>query len=162
MMMEKRPVDRRTAIKAIAAGGTGLAVPVNSVAARQAEQLEGVAYDLQTHNILRDASATVARSAAGIRGRITVGKRAIPINVGKPERVNEDAGRSDSTRFQTTLGGKHAVQGVDTKQYFVNTPECLAGIVREFNPNRPTNFDGVGYCLMKDYEAARKTIEGDL
>ena len=161
MIPNKKQTNRRKVLKSLGVGGTSLSLLSGISRAKASDHLEGVAYDLHTHEILSDASATVARSAAGLRGQITVGKTTVPVNVGRPEEINKEAGRSDSNRFQTEIGGKHAVKGVDSKQYFVNTPECLAAILRTFNPNRPTNFDGVGFCLMDDYETAHNTIRGE-
>jgi len=157
---------RRATLKKLGASGvslTLLSAPVMAGSGQNdgAEQLEGVAYDLRTHETISDAEATVARSAAGVNGNLRIGNATYPVDIGNEESIPSPNTPQEHRRFKKNLGGEHAPNGVKSRLFVLNQPECLAGFVREFDPNRPMNFDSVGFCLMNDYRSARNTIGGE-
>jgi len=131
------------------------------VVAKSAEKLDGVAYDMKTQDILSDVTASVTRSATGIKGKVTLGRQTLPIDVGKPEHLERPNVPADQTWYKTQLGGALKHRGVKFQLYLLDRPECLAGWIGRFNPNRPMKFDRLGFCLMDDYEAARNSIGGE-
>lgn len=160
MLDERTKYGRRNILRTLGASGASLSLLGTTASASRAEQLEGVAYDMRTHEILADASATVTRSEAGIKGNVRIGDRAYPIDVGSAEHLEKEDAPADQTRFKKKLGEKYARNGVKSEVYLLNRPECLAGWIASFNPRRRMKFDRVGFCLMKKYEHAHNTIGG--
>lgn len=161
MRSVKGQPGRRTVLKTLGASGASLTLLASPAVAKRAEKLEGVAYDLRTQEILSDATASVTRTNAGIKGKVTLGRQTVPVDVGGPEQLDRPAAPAEQSRYKTQLGGALKHRGVKSQLYLLNRPECLAGWIGRFNPNRPMKFDRLGFCLMEDYEAARKSIGGE-
>jgi hypothetical protein len=153
-------IGRRSVLKTLGASGASLSLLSSPAVANSTEKLEGVAYDLRTQEILSDATASVTRSATGIKGKVTLGRQTVPLDVGKPDHLERPNAPADQTRYKTRLGGALERMGVKSQLYLLDRPECLAGWIGRFDPNRATKFDRLGFCLMGDYEAARKSIGG--
>ena len=152
--------QRRNVLKTMGMSGAGMALLTSPVAAKGVEKLEGVAYDLRTHEILADSQANVTRTSAGINGSIRIGNSTFPIDVGADGPLTREDTPANQRRYKQLLDGDYANQGVKSRMYLLDRSNCLAGYISTFNPNKRMKFDSVGFCLMDDYRAARNSIGG--